>query len=78
MTPDFLMSQLRLFAVALIAYLGGRGIFTPADSTFALAALTSLGPIIVPYAMSIYANINKVKVPANSQAAAVAATEAAK
>lgn len=66
MTLEFFTSQLRVFAVALIAYLGGRGIFTPADSTLAIAGVTSLGPIVVPWLFSIYTNYGVKKVPVNS------------
>ena len=75
MTPDFILGQLRLAAVALVAYLTGKGVFTPADATLATALGTSLGPILIPWAFSIYMNYKTVRVSANSNAAAVAAVE---
>jgi hypothetical protein len=74
-TPDFLMSQLRLALVALLAYGGGKGWFTPADTTFYLALASSLGPVIVPWAWSIFSNLGKVSVVSGSAAATVAAVE---
>lgn len=74
-TPDFLMSQLRLALVALLAYGGGKGWFTPADTTFYLALASSLGPVIVPWAWSIFSNLGRVSVVSGSAAAQVAAIE---
>lgn len=65
LTPDFVGAQLRLFAMALIAYLSGKGVFTPVDAGFAAAVVTSLGPIAVPYVVSTVANWGVIKVPAN-------------
>lgn len=74
-TPDFMLAQLRLAAVAIIAYLSGRGIFTPADATLATALLTAIGPILAPWLLSIYSNLGTVKVSNGSKAAVVAAVE---
>lgn len=75
MNADFILSQLRVAGVALIAYLAGRGIFTPADATLATALGGALGPIIVPWAFSIYSTYGTKKVGSNSVAAKVADTE---
>lgn len=75
-TPDFMLAQLRLAAVAFLAYAGGRGWLTPADAGLLTALGTSLGPIIIPWAFSIYANIGTRKISTNSAAAVVAQVEA--
>jgi len=75
MNPDFIFGQLRVAAVAIIAYLSGRGIFTPADATLATGLLTALGPILAPWLASIYATYGTVKVGTGSVAAQVAVTE---
>lgn len=66
MNSDFILAQLRVAAVAVIAYAGGRGWFTPADSALATALLTSIGPIIAPWIASIYATYGTKKVPQNA------------
>ena len=76
MSSDFLLSQLRVFAVALIAYLSGRGVFTPADAGLATAALTAFGPILAPWLASMYATYGTVKIGTGTVAAQVAVTEA--
>lgn len=75
MTPDFILSQLRLAAVAILAYAGGRGWLTPADSTLLVALGTSLGPLFIPWAMSVFANVGVVHVTSGSAAAQVAEVE---
>jgi hypothetical protein len=75
LTPDFVYAQIRLALVAAIAYLGGRGTFTPADVTLAGALVTSLLPIAVPWAFSIFSNWGTIKVSTDSKAAVVAAVE---
>ena len=75
-TLDFLMGQLRLAAVAALAYGGGRGWFTPADASLLTALGASLGPIIVPWAWSIFSNLGTVRVNNGSAAAVVAKVEA--
>lgn len=75
MNADFFLSQLRVFAVALIAYLSGRGLFTPADAGLATAALTAFGPILAPWLASMYATYGTVKIGTGTVAAQVAATE---
>ena len=75
MTPDFILGQLRLAAVALLAYAGGRGWLTPADAGLLTALGTSLGPILVPWVWSIASNINVVHVTTGSAAAQVATVE---
>ena len=75
MNADFFLSQLRVFTVALIAYLSGKGVFTPADAGLATAALTAFGPILAPWLASIYATYGTVKVGDKTVAAQVAVTE---
>ena len=75
MTPDFIMGQLRLAAVAILAYCGGKGWLTPADAGLLTALGTSLAPLVVPWAWSIVANIGVVHVAATSSAAKVAEVE---
>lgn len=75
MTSDFIIGQLRLAAVAILAYAGGRGWLTPADAGLLTALGASLGPILVPWIWSITSNINVIHVDANSAAAQVASVE---
>lgn len=75
MTLDFVTGQLRLAMVAVLAYGGGRGWFTPADATFITALAGALGPLLIPWAWSIFANAGKVSVSSGSAAAQVAAVE---
>ena len=63
MTPAFFAGQLRLAMVAFFAYAGGRGWLTPQDAGFATAMITAVGPLVLPWAWSIYTNINKKLVP---------------
>lgn len=63
LTPDFVFTQLRIAAIAGIAYAGGAGYFSPAGVTLATALVMSLLPIAVPWAFSIWANWRMVKVP---------------
>lgn len=74
-TPDFIYAQLRVAAVAVIAYAGGKGWLTPADAGLLTALGTSLAPIIIPWAFSIYSNLGVVHVASNSAAASVANVE---
>ena len=74
-TLDFVTGQLRLALVAVLAYGGGRGWFTPADATFITAIAGALGPLLIPWAWSIAVNAGKVSVASGSAAAAVAAVE---
>jgi hypothetical protein len=75
MTLDFVTGQLRLALVAVLAYGGGRGWFTPADATFITALAGALGPLLIPWAWSIYANAGQINVASGSAAAAVARVE---
>lgn len=75
MTPDFIFGQLRLAAVAFLAYAGGRGWLTPADAGLLTALGTSLGPLMVPWIWSIAVNIGIVHVASGSAAAKVAEVE---
>lgn len=70
MTQDFVLGQLRIALVGVLAYAGGRGWLTPADAGLLTVLGSSLGPIIVPWAWSIYANTNTKLVPKNSIAIA--------
>jgi hypothetical protein len=74
-TLDFLMSQLRLTLVAVLAYGGGKGWFTPADASLITALAASLGPIVVPWAWSIFSNLGTIRVSNGSAAAVVAKVE---
>lgn len=75
MTQDFLLGQLRLAAVAILAYAGGRGWLTPADAGLLTALGTSLGPLLAPWIWSIYENISVIHVAVGSAAAQVATVE---
>jgi hypothetical protein len=75
MTSDFIYGQLRLAAVAILAYCGGKGWLTPADAGLLTALGTSLGPLLLPWAMSIFSNVGVVHVAAGSAAAQVAEVE---
>lgn len=72
MNSDFVLGQVRLALVAVIAWCGAKGYFTPVDSTLALALVTSMMPVLVPWGWSIYSNINMKRVPQNSVAIAPA------
>ena len=75
-TLEFFMGQLRLALVAVLAYGGGKGWFTPEDASLITAIAASLGPIIIPWAWSIASNLNTVRVNTGSAAAVVAKVEA--
>lgn len=68
MSLSFVMGQLRLALVALLAFAGGKGWLTPQDSTFALALASALGPLFVPWAWSIMSSLGKKMVPNESVA----------
>jgi hypothetical protein len=68
MTQDFVMGQLRLALVAALAFAGGHGWLTPADSGIALAFVTALGPLFAPWIWSVVSNINTKRVPKDSVA----------
>lgn len=68
MNQTFFLGQLRLICVALIAYATGKGWLSAADSSLAGAILPPIGLIVGPWAWSIYVNLNKKLVPANSVA----------
>ncbi|MDE2471874.1 MAG: hypothetical protein KGL35_24900 [Bradyrhizobium sp.] len=63
MTQDFFLGQLRLIAVAFIAYASGKGWLSSSDSTLLGAILPPAGLLIGPWAWSIYSNLNKKLVP---------------
>lgn len=64
-TADFVFTNVRIALIATVAYLGGAGYFSPAGVTLATALITSLLPILIPWAMSAYASWGIVKVPTN-------------
>lgn len=64
-TVDFVFTNVRIALIATVAYLGGAGYFSPAGVTLATALITSLLPILIPWAMSAYASWGIVKVPEN-------------
>lgn len=75
-TYDFVMGQLRVVLVAALAFAGGKGWLTPADAGAITAIATGLGPLLVPWLWSIFANLGVVHVTSGSAAAAVAKVEA--
>lgn len=70
MTYDFFMGQLRLIAVALIAFATGKGWLSSADATFISALLPPIGAICGIWIWSIYRNVNSKLVPKDSVAIA--------
>lgn len=61
-TTDFVFTNVRIALIATVAYLGGAGYFSPAGVTLAGALISSLLPILVPWAMSAYASWGVIKV----------------
>lgn len=74
-TYDFVMGQLRIAMVAVLAYGGGKGWWTPQDAGLLSALGASIGPIAVPWAWSIMTNLSTVHVASGSAAAIVARVE---
>jgi hypothetical protein len=74
-TADFAYSQIRLALVAVLAYGGGKGWFTPADSSVIVAVASSIGPLVFPYVWSIVSNLGTIKISTKSAAAVVANVE---
>lgn len=70
MTQTFFLGQLRLMAVAIIAYGTGKGWFTPADSGLISGLLGPIGLLAGPWLWSIYSNVNSKLVPKDSVAIA--------
>lgn len=68
MTQDFFLGQLRLIAVAIIAFATGKGWLSAADSSLLGAILPPVALLIGPWAWSIYSNLNRKLVPGNSVA----------
>jgi hypothetical protein len=75
-TYDFIMGQLRIALVAGLAYAGGRGWLTPTDATLLTTMATALGPVLLPWAWSVFSNLGVVHVGSGSAAAAMAKVEA--
>ena len=74
-TYDFVIGQLRIALVAVLAYAGGRGWLTPTDATLLTTVATAMGPLILPWAWSVFANVGVVHVASGSAAAKVAEVE---
>lgn len=68
MNYDFFMGQLRIAAVALIAFAGGKGWITKDDSGTIVSLLPVIGALLGPWAWSIYRNLNMKLVPKDSVA----------
>lgn len=68
MTQDFLMGQLRLIAIALIAFASGRGWLSASDAGTITAVLTPVGLIAAPWIWSVWRNLNGKVVPGDSVA----------
>lgn len=75
LTPEFVFTNLRIAFIAVIAYMGGKGYFSPEGVTLATALLTSVLPIAVPWFFSAYMSWGVTKVPLHSVAAEVAKVE---
>jgi hypothetical protein len=75
-TPDFLLSQLRVAIVAVLAYGGGAHWFTPEAAGLYLTLFSTLGPLAIPWGWSIVSNFGSTKVYTGSAAAVVAQVEA--
>jgi hypothetical protein len=76
-TYDFVMGQLRIALIAALSFAGGKGWLTPTDAGLLTAMATALGPLVVPWIWSIFANVGVVHVASGSAAAAVAEVEKA-
>lgn len=74
-TLDFVMSQLRLALVAVLAYGGGAHWFTPELAGLYLTLFTSLGPVVIPWIWSIASNLGTIRISNKSAAAVVAEVE---
>lgn len=74
-TLDFFMGQTRLALVAVLAYGGGAHWFTPEAAGLYLTLFTTIGPIAIPWAWSIVANLGTIIVDRNSAAGVVAKVE---
>lgn len=70
MTQDFFLGQLRLIAVAVIAYFTGTGKLSSADGTLIGAAGAPVLLLFGPWLWSIYSNVNRKLVPKDSVAIA--------
>jgi len=75
-TYDFVMGQLRIALVAGLAFAGGKGWLTPTDAGAITAIATGLGPLVIPWICSVYANLGVVHVGSGSAAATLAKVEA--
>lgn len=76
-TYDFVMGQLRVALVAALAYASGKGWLTPTDAGALTAVATGLGPLMVPWAWSVFVNLGVVHVQSGSAAATIAKVETA-
>ena len=68
MTQDFFLGQLRLIAVAVIAYFTGTGKLSSADGTLIGAVGAPALLLFGPWLWSIYSNLNRKLVPKDSVA----------
>lgn len=66
MTYDFFMGQLRLIAVGIIAWCGGKGWLTTVDASAATALLVPFGLLLGPWLWSLYRNFGMKLVPHDS------------
>lgn len=66
MTQDFVMGQLRMALMAIVAFAGGKGWLTPTDSGLVIAFITAIGPIFAPWIWSFVVNINTKRAPQNA------------
>lgn len=66
MTQDFLLGQLRIIAMMLIAYATGRRWLTSADASAIEQILTPIGLLAGPWIWSIWKNVNGKVVPGDT------------
>lgn len=72
MTQDFFLGQLRLIAVAVIAFCAGKGWLSTDTTTLMGTLLAPVGLLFGPWAWSIYSNFNRKLVPHDAPASNVA------
>ncbi|MEB2649692.1 hypothetical protein SOP86_29025, partial [Pseudomonas canadensis] len=75
MNYDFFMGQLRVLAIAGIAYAGGKGWLSSGDSATLTNILPVIGALAGPWLWSIYRNLNMKLVPKDSVAIAKGAID---
>lgn len=77
MTKDFFLGQIRMIAVAIIAYATGKGWLTSADSAFLGGIGTPILALSAPWLWSLYSNWNVKFVPHDAEVKAPKAAIAA-